>query len=179
MKNLQNIIQSSIYNENKKNTNFEIQLVNKVCDNFYKFDVGEIKFHNILQKYSKYKTQQYRLYYHNDLTYACYQQGIQRCYKTNVYSTNYCNNNSLFYTYREMYVSPDEFPSKMNYNNITDVEEYQIITKNFVTIILQKLKDGENISYSVKIRYTIKNENFKKTEVIQSLFSTYNSLISL
>ena len=78
-----------------------------------------------------------------------------------------------------MYVSPDEFPSKMNYNNITDVEEYQIITKNFVTIILQKLKDGENISYSVKIRYTIKNENFKKTEVIQSLFSTYNSLISL
>jgi hypothetical protein len=78
-----------------------------------------------------------------------------------------------------MYVSPDEFPSKMNYNNITDVEEYQIITKNFVTIILQKLKDGENISYSVKIRYTIKNENFKKTEVIQSLFSTYNSLISI
>ena len=78
-----------------------------------------------------------------------------------------------------MYVSPDEFPSKMNYNNITDVEEYQIITKNFVAIILQKLKDGENISYSVKIRYTIKNENFKKTEVIQSLFSTYNSLISV
>ena len=136
MKNLQNIIQSSIYNENKKNTNFEIQLVNKVCDNFYKFDVGEIKFHNILQKYSKYKTQQYRLYYHNDLTYACYQQGIQRCYKTNVYSTNYCNNNSLFYTYREMYVSPDEFPSKMNYNNI-DIYTYDTIS--FISYFKTKL----------------------------------------
>ena len=62
---------------------------------------------------------------------------------------------------------------------IFEIISVKIITKNFVTIILQKLKDGENISYSVKIRYTIKNENFKKTEVIQSLFSTYNSLISL